>query len=78
MAPIRHKTEAKPNNFELLRLAKKYEVPVIFGSDAHFSTMIADYGNIVPLAEQVQFPDELVLNYNPEKFKAYLKPTPQE
>lgn len=77
MAPIRHKTVAVPNNLELLELAKKYEVPVIFGSDAHFSTMIADYDNIMPLIEKVQFPDELVLNYNPEKFKAYLKSTPK-
>ncbi|HCD77038.1 MAG TPA: phosphatase, partial [Prevotella sp.] len=69
---------AVPNNLELLELAKKYEVPVIFGSDAHFSTMIADYGNIMPLAERTQFPDDLVLNYNPEKFRAYLKPTPQK
>jgi hypothetical protein len=24
------------------------------------------------------FPDELVLNYQPEKFMAYLKPTPEK
>lgn len=52
MAPIRHKTVAAPNNLELLELAKKYETPVIFGSDAHFSTMIADYSNIMPLVEK--------------------------
>ena len=78
MAPVRHKTMATPNNLELLRLAKKYDVPVIFGSDAHFSGMIADYGHIIPLVEEVGFPDELVLNYYPERFKAYLKPMPEE
>lgn len=40
--------------------------------------MIADYGNIMPLVEKAQFPDELVINYNPEKFKAYIKPMPQK
>lgn len=55
MAPIRHKTIAAPNNLELLELAKKYETPVIFGSDAHFSTMIADYSNIMPLVEKQSF-----------------------
>ena len=50
----------------------------IFGSDAHFSTMIADYSNIMPLVEKAEFPDELVLNYQPEKFMAYLKPTPEK
>ena len=78
MAPIRHKTVAAPNNLELLELAKKYETPVIFGSDAHFSTMIADYSNIMPLVEKAEFPDELVLNYQPEKFMSYLKPTPEK
>ena len=62
---------------KLLQLAKKYETPVIFGSDAHFSTMIADYSNIVPLAEKCYFPDELVLNYSPEKFLSYIKPMPK-
>ena len=50
----------------------------IFGSDAHFSAMIADYSNIMPLVEKAEFPDELVLNYQPEKFMAYLKPTPEK
>ena len=54
------------------------QTPVIFGSDAHFSTMIADYSNIMPLVEKAEFPDELVLNYQPEKFMAYLKPTPEK
>lgn len=78
MAPIRHKTVAAPNNLELLELAKKYETPVIFGSDAHFSTMIADYSNIMPLVEKAEFPEELILNYQPEKFMTYLKPTPEK
>ena len=78
MAPIRHKTVAAPNNLELLELAKKYETPVIFGSDAHFSAMIADYSNIMPLVEKAEFPEELILNYQPEKFMTYLKPTPEK
>ena len=77
MAPIRHKTVAAPNNLQLLELAKKYETPVIFGSDAHFSTMIADYENIMPLAKKCDFPEELVLNYSPENFLAYIKPMPE-
>ena len=78
MDPMRQKTVADSNNVELLELARKYETPVIFGSDAHFSTMIADYSNIMPLVDKAEFPDELVLNYQPEKFMAYLKPTPEK
>lgn len=77
MAPLRHKTIARPNNLELLRLAKKYDTPVILGSDAHFSGMIAQYDNIMPLIEETDFPDELIINYDAERFLKYLKPMPQ-
>ena len=42
--------------------------------------LIADvpYSNIMPLVEKAEFPEELVLNYQPEKFMAYLKPTPEK
>ena len=29
--------------------------------------MIADYSNIMPLVEKAEFPDELVLNYQPRE-----------
>ena len=49
--------------------------------DVHTHTIasgIADYSNIMPLVEKADFPDELVLNYQPEIFMAYLKPTPEK
>ena len=78
LAPIRHKEVARPNNLTLLRLAKKYDTPVILGSDAHFSTMIAQYDNVMPLLKEVDFPDELIINYDVERFLNYLKPTPEK
>ena len=78
LAPIRHKEVARPNNLTLLRLAKKYDTPIILGSDAHFSTMIAQYDNVMPLLKEVDFPDELIINYDVERFLNYLKPTPKK
>jgi len=60
------------NNLEILRLCKKYEVPTILGSDAHISFQIADYERLYPLLAETEFPDELVMNYWPEKFFSYL------
>ena len=71
--PTRKKVQARPNNIELLRLHKKHGVPVILGSDAHISFSIADYARLYPLIEETQFPDELILNYWPEKLFDYLK-----
>lgn len=76
LAPARHKTEARPNNVELLRLAKKYNAPVIMGSDAHISMMIAKYDQLYPLLEETDFPEELILNCSTERFLAYLKKKP--
>ena len=72
LAPQRHKAEARANNLELLRLCKKYDVPTILGSDAHISFQIADYSRLQPLLEEIQFPDELILNYSPDQFFDYL------
>lgn len=72
MSPHRKMTRSKDNNLEILRLCKKYEVPVILASDAHISFQIADYSRITPLLAETDFPDELIMNYNDEKFLEYL------
>ena len=72
LAPQRHKSAARVNNLELLRLCKKYDVPTILGSDAHISFQIADYDRILPLLAETDFPDELILNFWPDRFFEYL------
>lgn len=76
LAPIRQKAVATPNNLRLLELAKQYDVSIVLGSDAHFSTMIAQYDRIEPLLEQTHFPKELILNYDTKAFFDYIKPAP--
>ena len=72
LAPQRNKAAARDNNLQLLRLCKKYEVPTILGSDAHVSFQIADYDRLVPLLLETQFPDELIMNFWPDRFFEYL------
>lgn len=69
LKPCRGKiAKAIPNNLEILRLCKKYEVPIILGSDAHFHTDIANYENIYPLLTETEFPEALIINDKPDKF----------
>lgn len=70
--PRRNKETATRNNLEILRLCKKYDVPVILSSDAHISYSIADYSFIWPLLQETEFPDELVINYSPDRFLQYI------
>ena len=70
--PRRNKESALKNNLEILRLCKKYEVPVVLGSDAHISYSIGDFGFIWPLLQETEFPDKLIMNYEPERFLKYI------
>lgn len=70
--PNRKKVSALKNNLEILRLCKRYEVPVILGSDAHISYAIADYGFIWPLLAETEFPDDLIVNYDTDRFLNFL------
>lgn len=69
LKPCRGKiAKAIPNNLEILRLCKKYEVPIILGSDAHFHADIANYENIYPLLAETEFPEALIINDKPDNF----------
>lgn len=69
--PIRKNPVARANNIELLKLCKKMDVPVILGSDAHISFSIADYERLWPLIEETNFPHELIVNDQIQKFNAF-------
>ncbi len=73
LKPIRKKLSAKKNNIEILNLCKRYEVPVILGSDAHISFDIANYEYLPPLLNETEFPDSLIINTSIDQFKSYLK-----
>lgn len=74
LKPIRHKDLARDNNLEILKLCKKYEVPVILGSDAHISFDIANYEFLQPLLNETCFPDELIINRSVTLFRSYIFP----
>ena len=73
LKPTRNKVDARDNNLEILRLCKRYEVPVILGSDAHISFDIANYEHLYALLQETEFPEELIVNRSVEIFKNYLK-----
>ena len=70
--PLRHKETAHANNVEILRLCRRYDVPVILGSDAHISFSVADYQYALPLLAETNFPAELVMNDKPDLCFDYL------
>ena len=73
MKPTRNKVDARDNNLEILRLCKRYEVPVILGSDAHISFDIANYEHLYALLQEAEFPESLIVNRSVELFNKHLK-----
>ena len=64
---------SQENVRNILRMSMEEGVPVVVGSDAHFYTGIGDFSHAQTLLEELDFPAELVLNTDPEKFLGYLK-----
>ena len=57
---------------QLVRLCLRYEVPVCIGSDAHYHTMVGDFSLLGGLLDELDFPEELVVNYTVESFEKFL------
>lgn len=68
LKPYRKKVDAFANNIQILNMCKAKGLPVILGADAHISFDVADYSYALPLIEQTGFPQELIVNYNPDLF----------
>lgn len=62
----------KENIATILRLCKKYDVPVVVDSDAHYMTDIANADRVLPIIEAEDFPKELILNTSAQKFEEYI------
>lgn len=69
---IHYKKGSFENTYELLRLCKKYEVPVVFDSDAHYCDLIGVVDTASKIAQEVDFPEELVINADYERLKDYI------
>lgn len=63
---------ARENDLKMLELCKEYAVPVIMGSDAHFDTLIGEFSMAKKLLEEVDFPEELVLNRSVEALQGHV------
>ena len=58
---------------EMLLLCKQRGVFITLGSDSHGAGKIGDFKNAYKILEAVDFPTELVINFNPEKLFEIIK-----
>lgn len=69
---ILYKKGSYENCYEVLRLCKKYEVPVVFDSDAHYCELIGVVDTAEKIAMEVDFPQRLVINADYERLTEYI------
>ena len=55
-----------------LKFCMKYQVPVVMDSDAHFDTHIAEFDAARGLLEELNFPEELVVNHSVNALRGYI------
>ncbi|MDO4261436.1 MAG: phosphatase [Eubacteriales bacterium] len=63
---------ARENDAAMLRLCKKYGVPVIMASDAHYYEDILNHELAMDVLREVDFPEELVVNTDREKLYPFI------
>ena len=63
---------AVENDTVMLNLCKKYQVPVVMDSDAHFDLLIGEFDLARDLLEKLDFPEELVLNRSADAIREYV------
>lgn len=61
------------NCADILRLCKQYAVPIVIDSDSHIQYTVGDCSRALPLLEQLDFPEHLVLNANRERLAGWFR-----
>lgn len=71
-----HSFLSRPQNIErcreIARACMKFGTPVVVNSDAHFMGEIGIVPKAVEMLEEMNFPEELIMNLNAERFIKYL------
>lgn len=58
---------------KMLQACKKYGTHVIMGSDAHIDLDVGNHALSEEVIREADFPEELVINSSPEKFKEWIR-----
>lgn len=69
---VRSVARSEQNLVLLCLLSRSYRIGFLKIGCKDTSFQIADYERLYPLLAETEFPDELVMNYWPEKFFDYL------
>ncbi len=64
---MQYKKGAKENAFEILRLCKQYEVPIIVNTDSHYATQLGQTPICEEMLAALEFPRKLIFNADADR-----------
>lgn len=64
--------DTKKNAAEMLQYCKRYQTPIVVGSDAHVDTEAGRYPYVEELLTEIDFPEELVVSTSVELLKEHI------
>lgn len=67
------RVSAVENDYVILECCRKYGQPIILGSDAHVDVDILNYERVQKVLDEVDFPEELIINTSKDKLMKYLR-----
>ena len=73
LSPACSRENSTANVTEMLKHCRREGVPVVVGSDAHFVSAVGGHQYAQALLDELDFPEELVLNREPAAFLAHLE-----
>ena len=72
LRPGNSRMDATEFDVQMLKYCRQYRVPVVVGSDAHIDTDVGNHSYAQALFQEMDFPEELVLNRSVEELKKYV------
>lgn len=72
LLPTSYRGNPKEAYYQMLELCKEYRVPIVMNSDAHLDLTVGNHEQAMSVLEEMEFPQELVVNARPELLKEYL------
>lgn len=66
--PTGFRQNARENIEDMLKRCMKHEVTIVVNSDAHIASLVGEFGYAEEMLTELNFPKELIINLNPERF----------
>lgn len=70
---IMHKQGYKETAADILKICKKYDIPIVINSDGHYCDIVGEVSNAEKMAEEIGLKKSLILNSSAEKIYEHIK-----